>query len=200
MMNSVTLESVEDAFLELGKGHGRDPPAVEKWDARLVLDGYLNHRRQISEDGDGDRVEDVVSDDKLSPSCDRFGLIAQAKDVAWIQCIVTEEEFTVGSEYDRDNRKVGGDDGDSCTSNGALLEEEKKNEDLFVSTPIVMDIEIGNGSWETSWIQSIKREKTSSSSRNKNEEEKEGNASVGSDQDADIVDYASFIILPVWKV
>lgn len=200
IMEAVMLESVEDAFLELGKGHGRDPPAVQKWNATSVLDGYLNRQQQSLEGGDGEGREGVVVSDTLSPSCDRFGLIAQAKDVAWIQCIVTEEEgiehLAAGSKCGSDNggEGGGGDDGDSGGVNETLPEE-----DSFVSTPLVMDIEIGNGSWETSWIQAIKKNKGSGDRSKKNEEE-EKDADGGGDQDAGLVDYASFTILPVWKV
>ena len=185
IMEAVTLESVEDAFLELGKGHNRDPPAVKRWDGKAVLDEYLDHRQQILEGGG-------VNTDAPSSSLSSYGrlsLIAQEKDEAWIQYIITEEEKDNHATDDQGHEWDDG-DGDGGVANRITVPKKEKRDEggSFVSTPLVMDIEIGNGSWENSWIQPIKMKKD-----DKGETEME-------EKEAEVVDYASFTILPVWKV
>jgi len=152
MMKMVTLEPVEDAFLELGKGHGYDPPSVKEWDATCILTEFCRNME------DEEETKKKMNDQKDigATTLLQFQLVEQVKDVAWIQCIIVDPNAVV---------------------------KEKSNE--FVCTPLSMDIEVGNGSWETSWIQPLKnKEKTAKDTREAVEEN---------------MDYASFTILPVWN-
>ena len=122
MEDFVTLNPVEDVFLELGKGHNNDLIEVKNWDAQEILNK--------SEVQGGLKV------------------VAQREDTMWVQYIFESDEtpvFTAANEPYQ-----------------------------YLSTPLILEIEVGNGSWESSLI----------------------NANTGDEGDTDTV---RFPILPVWK-
>ena len=118
MENFVQLDPVEDAFLELGKGHSHDPIEVINWDAQQIL-----------------RDAQVKSGLKI---------VAKKEDSIWVQYLIEDQSQAA-----------------NATQN-------------YLSTPLIMEIELGNGSWESSLI--------------KTKGDLEGN-----------VDTVKFSILPVWK-
>lgn len=118
MEGFVALDPVEDAFLELGKGHSHHPTEVTNWDAQQIL-----------------RDAEVKSELKV---------VAQKEDSLWVQYLIADQNQAAN---------------------------ETKN---YLSTPLIMEIELGNGSWESSLIKTEKDLK-------------------------DHVDTVRFTILPVWK-
>ncbi len=131
-MESISLEPIEDAFLELGgMGGNVDPDAIAKvknWESNVQWD---------------DRHE-----------CD-CKLISIQNDVAFVEFMVhtaaaaAEKLHTTKENADDDNGH-------------------------YLSTPLILEIEIGNGSWDSSLIQGT-----------------EGN---GTEKE-----YVPFVVLPTWK-
>jgi len=124
-MKYIELEPYEDIFLGFGKGGlSQFPSAVDEWDASKCISSYLI--------------------DKEESSQSLCMLVAQDKDSAWIQYIVSQQQ-----------------------------QQNVKDQNIFMATPLILDVDIGEGSWESSLIQS----------------EADGE-----------MDHVDLHLLPVWKV
>lgn len=127
-MKSVTLEPIEDAFLELGGMSGNvDKDAISRvtnWESNI------------------DWSSSPTGHDK---ECD-CKLVSHQNDVAYV-------EFKVSIPDTMSNQQTDNNDG-------------------YLSTPLILEIDIGDGSWESSLIQS----------------------ETGAENDC-----VSFIVLPTWK-
>jgi len=130
-MDMISLDPVEDAFLELGAigGSGSDVAAeIQNWG------GEINWSRR---EGNEERGEEYCN----------CKMILRQKDRTYVQFMVDENDL-----------------------------EQTNNNLEYLSTALVLEIQVGDGSWESSLIQ-------------KKIEEEDGNE-----------DTVSFIILPTWKV
>ena len=122
-MDIITLEPIEDSFLDLKVGQSADKSTdIKNWENNI---DWSNKSR--------------VCDCKL---------VLQEKDTAYVQFMVW-----------------------NCEHKGI-----NENGEEFVSTPLALEIEIGDGSWESSLIQ------------------KE------SGYDDEKRDFLSFVVLPTWKI
>ncbi len=136
-MECVSLEPIEDAFLELGGISGNVHPEtlskVKNWESSISWKS----------------LNDDDNDDNNDEDCN-CKLISQQNDVAYV-------EFKV------------------YTKNSLKSEEDTTTDYYkgFISTPLILDIEIGNGSWDSSLIQG-----------KHDESEKE---------------FVPFVVLPTWK-
>ena len=111
----ISLDPVEDAFLELGKGKIEIPAIVKDWNGVKALDLWQESK-----------------DDNTKSDSDSYNiqLLAQEKDIAWVQLLLHDPLFS-----------------DDLTEDDAPNTKEN-----FYATSIALEIEVGNGSWESSFI------------------------------------------------
>ena len=114
----MTLEPVEDAFLELGKGRIQTPKEVDEWNGMQVLQSWKS---------------DVNDNDKSQIQVKR---VASDKDVAWIEFLVQDTNTNTTDRTTDQNQKK-----DTSTS-----------KIMYRAAYMTMEVEVGNGSWESSLI------------------------------------------------
>ncbi len=122
------------------------PPSSPSPDLELLtLEASEDTFLDINKDSNAQRIDTWTVDDLDWSTANRCQLIGVDNDTAWIQVVVKETE-----------------------------EEVSSNDRNYVGTPLILDIEVGEESWESSLIRA--------------RELKEGEK-----------DFVSFTILPVWK-
>jgi len=193
-MNSFSLESMEDAYLELGglsaaSGVGGGSTTsiktagsgnmnsntkyiVDRWEDEIVWSNAApmttttssKNTKNIEVDGEKKKEDKTTATTKCN-----FKLLQKDNDSAFILFQVSDDSNRIS----KTNTNVS----TSRTDDAQSKHDEHSYSDYeFLSCPIVMEIDVGNGSWESSLIQP----KASS---------KEGEK-----------DSVSFVVLPVWKV